>query len=223
MSARLPASCAACKRMNCSFALRTNPSASKPASARSAAPAAGVASKCECAAPRFAPAHAGCAAPACAPAPSRRSKAKPAHTSSAINSSEPNSSDKPRCDINAASPRPAAMPAIGPSHERLPALPAALPAAGAVLGGVVGAALGGVTCRRIPKLPPPPKRRASASSGAKLPKTKINAHSARKKGRTDFMRKHSPVKKTNHLNARSSAPQPILKPTCSATMPALML
>src|SRR6478672_10456411 len=46
-----------------------------------------------------------------------RSTKMPAKTTSPSSSIVPNPSDNPRCDINAASPSPAAMPAIGPSHR----------------------------------------------------------------------------------------------------------
>src|ERR1019366_7154460 len=43
-----------------------------------------------------------------------------ATTTSPIRSRLPNPSDIPKCDINAARPRPAAIPAIGPSQRDAP-------------------------------------------------------------------------------------------------------
>src|SRR5690606_3849192 len=88
-----------------------------------------------------------------------------------------------------AMPRPAAMPAMGPRKRDMPlrwaaaAVPAAAPAAGAVaLRVALGAAVGGVAGARwvvtlrdcVPKLLPPPARRASASKGmASIPTEEI--------------------------------------------------
>src|SRR5690606_18653472 len=101
--------------------------------------------------------------------------------------------DRPRCDSNAAMPRPAAMPAMGPSQRDMPllaavpaaAVPAAAPVAGAVERLVV-VAVDGVVAWRCwvilldwrPKLPPPPMRRASASNDTAsmaVPATAISA------------------------------------------------
>ena len=86
-----------------------------------------------------------------------------------------NSAPRPRWLINAARPRPAARPATGPSHERRGA--AAAPAAAFVGAGVawVGAAglagtASGVRAGSVRFMPekPPPRRRASASSGSRV-------------------------------------------------------
>jgi len=115
-----------------------------------------------------------------------RSTKMPAKTTSPSSSIVPNPSDNPRCDINAASPSPAAMPAIGPS-QRVPDGAGAGVAAGGALGALAeagaagcdvggddgeaallagaagaGAAFCGEMLRCAPKLPPPPMRLASA-------------------------------------------------------------
>ena len=93
-------------------------------------------------------------------------------------------SGRPKCDSSAASPRPAAMPAIGPSQRETPDGAAAGVAgmagfAGSVAPGVAGmtgcdAAAGGVVAggadargamlgRCAPKLLPPPRRASAAS------------------------------------------------------------
>src|SRR6185295_2935022 len=63
-----------------------------------------------------------------------RSTKMPAKMTNPSSSIVPNPSDNPRCDINAASPSPAAMPAIGPSQRDAPD--------GAGVGVAAGGALG---------------------------------------------------------------------------------
>src|SRR5690606_25302148 len=114
--------------------------------------------------------------------------------SSMLDRNSANAPDRPRCDSKAAMPRPAAMPAMGPSQRDMPLLAAvpaaavpaaAAPAAGAALRLVVVAA-GGVTAWRCwvmlvdwrPTLLPPPMRRASASkdtASMAVPATAIKA------------------------------------------------
>ena len=108
-----------------------------------------------------------------------RNRKMPPTTTSPMSSRLPKPSDKPKCDSSAARPRPAAMPAIGPSQREAPDGAAA--GVGAVLAGDVGvagcaaalfagAAAGGVDfegatlCRCAPKLRPPPMRPASTIS-----------------------------------------------------------
>ena len=89
----------------------------------------------------------------------------------------PNSAPKPRWLISAARPRPAARPAIGPSHERRGAAAGVAAAVGAGAGWAVGAAgragsaagAAGGRLRCMPTAPPPPMRRASATPGNALP------------------------------------------------------
>src|SRR5450432_4005673 len=108
----------------------------------------------------------------------------PANMTSPISNIEPKPSDNPRCDISAASPSPAAMPAIGPSQRDMPEGAGAGAAVGAfgaaadagaagwagdgvdceaeLPAGATGAAFCGAMLRCAPKLPPPPMRLASA-------------------------------------------------------------
>ncbi len=120
---------------------------------------------------------AGCGRLRCAAAAiSQRMPTKAAIASSASIRKLANSAPRPRWLISAASPRPAARPAIGPIQLRLGVAAAAVAPAG--LGAVVGAACCGAArvagraggldgrLRCMPLEPPPPKRLASASVGA---------------------------------------------------------
>ena len=157
-SSRLLASLAACRRMNCTLALR-----SKAALSKSAGMALGLASPepicdpiCEpllepgmdtskrlgcCVSVGFNPAAAYCmppgpAAPCCCAAARLRitmpTTASTAMTARPINSILAKPSPKPKCDARAARPNPAARPASGPIHDRLGAAAAAAPGAAAV-------------------------------------------------------------------------------------------
>ena len=103
-------------------------------------------------------------------------------TSNPTSNRLPNDSESPRCDINAARPSPAAMPAIGPSHRDMPdgagaageaARAAAAPGCAGITGSeaapgrgaTLGAGwLGATFWRCMPRLRPPPNRLASATS-----------------------------------------------------------
>jgi hypothetical protein len=87
-----------------------------------------------------------------------------------------NSAPRPKWLISAAIPRPAASAAIGPIHERRGAAGGVAAAVGAGAGCAVGAAgfagtasgaARGGTLRCMPTAPPPPMRRASATSGTR--------------------------------------------------------
>ena len=203
-------SLAACKRMKIILAMRWNAAASKSAGnagclvASAAAPAAGScgaaagdepdAARCSGCEDEPAlepkppvPAPAVASRPVFGPLPAKRrisqriaTKATTASSISITKLARP--SPMPRWLKRAASPRPAASPATGPSHDRLGAAAAAAPAlAGAaaaagvpgLLGwALLGVALGGVCAgclsgalRCMPAGLPPPSRRASASIG----------------------------------------------------------
>ncbi len=141
---RSPSSYAACSLRNCSFACSANAAASKPGgnlpvAAAGAGPAvvapitgskraeaAGAGSSVGSTrgdVPVLAPAPAYCSGRAgCARRDSSmRTRNTPPTTSSASSRKLANPSDRPKCDSSAASPRPAARPAIGPSQRDAPA------------------------------------------------------------------------------------------------------
>ena len=191
MSSRLPASLAACRRMNCTLALRAKPATSKSAGMRACGWTLAPIALPIIEPPPWPYDGAGCVAgtrnalfgfwPAPAPAPAyampppcwaaflrirKPTTASTAITSRPIMSMLASSSPKPRCEASAARPRPAARPATGPIQLRLGAAAAAAPvapAAGAALGVASGALDGGVACRCMPRDLPPPIRLASAS------------------------------------------------------------
>ena len=151
-AARSPASCAACSAMNCCFACCAKPAASKPGG--NDLPAPGVTPPCPArarsAARRPIPESATCRTRASclrgrlrhrreAPAAARRANSMRTRNttptaSSASRRKVPRPSGSPKCDSSAASPRPAAMPAIGPSQRDMP------DGAGAAVAGIAGLA-----------------------------------------------------------------------------------
>ena len=97
---------------------------------------------------------------------------------------EANSSPKPKWDANAAIPKPAAIPATGPIHER-EGVAAPAPAAGvaAAAGAAAVGAFSGAAWRWVPMdLPPPMRFAASASIDTEerpTAKTRVNSESMR--------------------------------------------
>ena len=75
----------------------------------------------------------------------RRTSRMPPSATKPTSNRLPNDSDSPRCDINAASPSPAAIPAIGPSQRDMPDGAGATGAGGVAARGAAALGCAGIT------------------------------------------------------------------------------